>query len=182
MNFNRRVLCGSGAIATATKDFLFQTEISPEAFQRLCRAGRIPEELHEDAAEWIDTLITVAEIEVDAHNDREGSTFTRQALLNMLTRYRRQVARGESAPASGHIEQHLRDAEIARLRHERLGDRWWGPIARATPRQFLDVCREANRRVKESRTSDAALVALSSPTSTTAMRRPYRARLWTWSA
>jgi len=70
------------------------------------------------------------------------------------------VAQGCATPASRAIEQHLLDAETARLRHQRLADRWWGPLAHATLEQYFEVRREAVARVKACRDDSAALLVL----------------------
>lgn len=124
---DRVILRGEGARVTATPDRLFRAEVSPEARTLLFSTGQIPDGQQQLATDWITAVLTFIGIETDAHNDREASTFTRRPLINTLVRFRRQVALGHIARASKEIEQHLLDAETARLRHERLGDRWWGP-------------------------------------------------------
>jgi hypothetical protein len=109
--------------------------------------------------DWITAVLTLAGIETDAQYDREGSTFTRRSLINTLTRFRRQVALDHTAHASKEVELHLLDIETARLRHERLADRWWGP-ARASLEALDEVRREAVRRVVRCRGDGAALLLL----------------------
>lgn len=156
----RVILRGAGARVTATPDHLFRADISPGSLALLFRAGRIPEELQQQATDWINAILAIAAIETETQNDREGRTFTRRSLINTLTRFRRQVAQGRVTSASRNIEQHLLDAETARLRHERLGDRWWGPLAHATLDQLFEVRRQAVTRIKACRGDTAGLLAL----------------------
>ncbi len=122
----RVIVRGEGARVIATPDRLFRAEVDPEALALLFRVAQIPENLQQQATDWINAILSLAAIETDTHNDRESRTFTRRSLINTLERFRRQVALDHTAQASKEIEQHLLDAEIARLRRERLGDRWWG--------------------------------------------------------
>ena len=150
----------AGVCVTTTADRLFSAQVTPEAQALLFRAGRIPLELQQQATDWICMLLSGAVIEIETQIDRECSTFTRRSLIERLTRFRRQVAQGRITSASLSIEQHMRDAKVACLRHERLGDRWWGPLAHATLEQYFEVCCEAVGRVKACRGDRAKLLAL----------------------
>lgn len=156
---DRVILRGEGARVTATPDRLFRAEVSPEALALLFHVARIPEGQQQQATDWITAVLSISGAETDAQNDRKGSTFTRRSLINTLERFRRQVALGHTAQASKEIEQHLLDAETARLRHERLGDRWWGPT-RASLEALDEVRREAVQRVMRCRGDGAALLLL----------------------
>jgi hypothetical protein len=155
----RVILHGDGARVVATPDLVYRADVSSEALGRVLAAGRMPEELRQKAADWINAVLSLAAIETDFWNDRESS-FTRRALIGNLTRFRRQVARGRTSSAPHPIEQHLLDTETARLRYHRLGERCWGPLAHSTYEQFAEVRREAVARVNESRGVKAALLAL----------------------
>jgi hypothetical protein len=150
----------AGVRVTATSDRLFRAQVTPESLTLLFRAGQIPAELEQEATAWITMILVVAGAETDTWNDRRDRTLTRRSLINTLTGFRREVAQGGATCASRTIEMHLVDAEVFRLRHERLGGRYWGPMAQETLPEYFNVCREAVRSVKDSRGNSAALLAL----------------------
>ncbi len=97
MPFGERVIVrGEGARVIASPDHLFRAEVSSEALALIFRAGQIPEEMRQRTTDWIDAVLSLAAIQTDTQNDTEGSTFTRRALINSLTRFRRQVAEGRA--------------------------------------------------------------------------------------